>query len=207
MNLYETTGKRFLDLLVAGLGAVALAPVHAFCAIAIYVHDGRPVYFTQARAGKDGKLFQLIKFRTMAVGTHEVSGGYPTPTMVTPVGQLLRKWSLDEIPQLLNVVKGDMSLVGPRPALPDQVTRYSPSQRGRLAVRPGLTGLAQVRYRNRAPWSVRIESDIEYIAAISLWTDLQIALRSVPAVILGAGVMSGQTVEQVDDLGKGEVSR
>lgn len=205
MSIYFQGGKRVVDVLVAGVGSIVLLPVHAACAAAVVLTSGRPIYFTQARAGRDGEEFDLVKFRTMTVGTHELSGGYPTPAMVTPVGRWLRKLSLDEIPQLLNILKGDMSLVGPRPALPEQVERYTEAQRGRLAVRPGLTGLAQVRYRNNAPWSVRIESDLEYIETAGLWTDLKIVLRTVPAVLFGAGVVTGQTVDQVDDLNGEEV--
>lgn len=200
MSLYSECGKRALDLSVAGLGAIFSAPLYAACAFAIWADDGRPVHFLQQRAGKDGKEFTLIKFRTMTVGTHEISNGYPTAAMVTKVGRVLRKISLDELPQVVNIIKGDMSLIGPRPALLDQVARYTSRQRGRLRVRPGLTGLAQVRYRNSAPWSVRIESDLEYVNAVSWQADVKIALRTIPAVLFGAGVLTGQTMQEVDDL-------
>ncbi|GGK79251.1 sugar transferase [Ornithinimicrobium pekingense] len=201
MTFYSTVGKRTIDVLAASGLLILTAPVHALCAAAVRVSSGPPVYFVQERIGRDGQPFSLMKFRTMQVGTHERSGGYPTPAMVTPMGKVLRKTSLDEIPQLFNILKGDMSIVGPRPALRDQVDRYSQRQRGRLAVRPGLTGLAQVRYRNGATWSVRIESDLEYIAKLSFWRDAAITLRTVPAVLFGAGVQTGQTAEDVDDLG------
>jgi len=202
MSLYLKGGKRSLDLVISGVASLVLLPVHIACAAAVAFTSGRPIYFRQARAGRDGQEFDLVKFRTMTVGTHEISGGYPTSAMVTPVGRWLRKLSLDEIPQLLNIFKGDMSLVGPRPALTDQVQRYTARQRQRLVVRPGLTGLAQVRYRNNAPWSLRIESDLEYIEELSAWTDFKILLRTIPAVLFGAGVVTGQTVDQVDDLGR-----
>jgi lipopolysaccharide/colanic/teichoic acid biosynthesis glycosyltransferase len=121
--------------------------------------------------------------------------------MVTSVGRVLRSTSLDEIPQILNIIKGDMSVVGPRPALMEQVSRYTEKQRRRLSVRPGLTGLAQVRYRNAATWSVRIESDLEYVDNISLLNDLKLILMTIPAQLTGKGIETGQTQQQVDDLG------
>lgn len=201
MKGYALGGKRFMDVAVAILVAACTAPIHLLCAVAVVVTTGRPVYFSQERVGRGGGPFKLVKFRTMRVGSHEASGGYPTAAMVTPVGRILRKTSLDELPQLINIIKGDMSLVGPRPGLPEQAARYSERQRGRLGVRPGLTGLAQVRYRNNAPWSVRIESDLEYVGSISLWGDVKILIKSVPAVLTGGKIKIGQTSGEVDDLG------
>lgn len=201
MRIYEAGGKRLLDTSAALLMLFLSAPIHLLCAAVVRLTSGRPIYFTQERIGRDGVPFQLYKFRTMMVGAHELSGGYPTAEMATPVGKLMRRTSLDEIPQLLNILHGDMSLVGPRPALPDQVLRYSPVQRDRLSVRPGLTGLAQIRYRNSAPWSVRIESDLEYIRSITMLDDLGILARTLPALLKSGLVQIGQTVDQVDDLG------
>lgn len=206
MSFYRTRGKRMLDVAVAGLALLLTSPLHLLCALAVGATSGRPIYFTQERAGTNNVPFRLFKFRTMLIGTHEASGGYPTEAMITPVGRLMRKTSLDEVPQLMNILRGDMSIVGPRPTLPEQATRYSPRQRGRLAVRPGLTGLAQVRYRNSAPWSVRIESDLEYIEKVSFWNDLKIVAVTIPAVISGGTVKTGQTAEEVDDLGSAGTS-
>lgn len=200
MSPYERGGKRLFDVLSAALLALLTAPLHALCAFAVALTSGRPIYFAQLRAGRDGHPFRLLKFRTMDVGTHERSGGYPTAAMVTPVGRLLRKTSLDELPQLINIVKGDMSVVGPRPTLLEQAARYNEEQRDRLAVRPGLTGLAQLRYRNDAPWSVRITSDLEYARDITFWTDLKIIVKTVPSVIKGDSIAIGQTKLDVDDL-------
>lgn len=205
-DFYARRIKRPLDLVVAGTGLVVTAPLHAACALAVRLTNGSPVYFRQERAGRDGRPFHLVKFRTMKIGTHEASGGYPTPDMVTPVGRLLRKTSLDELPQLWNILRGDMSLVGPRPALLDQVERYTDEQRGRLAVRPGVTGLAQILYRNAAPWSVRIKADLEYVGSVSMVEDLRILVRTVPAVVFGVGVIVGQTAVDVDDLGRPETA-
>jgi lipopolysaccharide/colanic/teichoic acid biosynthesis glycosyltransferase len=199
-TVYARGVKRPLDL-VAGLALLALsAPLHGVCAAAVALLDGRPVYYAHERTGRHGMPFQLPKFRTMAVGTDSVSGGYPTEDMVTRSGHFLRRWSLDELPQLICVVKGDMSLVGPRPALPSQTERYSERQRRRLDIRPGLTGLAQVRFRNAAPWSVRIETDIEYSERISFRLDVRILLLTVRKVLSGSGMTVGQQSGEVDDL-------
>lgn len=201
MSLYARGGKRVFDVLAATVVALLTAPLHALVAVLVALTSGRPIYFAQVRAGLDGKAFRLMKFRTMKVGTHEKSGGYPTADMLTTVGAFLRKTSLDELPQLINIIKGDMSVVGPRPAIMDQVARYDVDQCRRLTVRPGLTGLAQVRYRNSASWSIRIRTDLEYIETISLRGDLVLILRTVPAVLLGSGVAMDQTAQAIDDLG------
>lgn len=206
MRSYERGGKRALDLVIAGVALVLTSPLHALCAVAIWVTTGRPIYFTQERIGRDGTTFRLFKFRTMLVGTHEASGGYPTEAMITPVGKVMRKTSLDEVPQLINIVRGDMSIVGPRPTLPEQTERYTDRQRGRLEVRPGLTGLAQVRYRNNAAWSVRIESDLEYVENVTWRTDIKLMFLTIPAVITGGTVRTGQTADEVDDLGTGSAT-
>jgi lipopolysaccharide/colanic/teichoic acid biosynthesis glycosyltransferase len=197
---YARGVKRGLDLVGGCVLLLATAPLHGICALAVVLDSGRPVYFHQRRTGHQGQEFWLHKLRTMTVGTDERSGGYPTADMVTGVGRFLRRWSLDELPQLINIVRGDMSFVGPRPALPDQVRRYTTRQRGRLEVRPGLTGLAQVRHRNDAPWSVRIESDLEYVDRVSLRTDLGVLCKTLPAVFSGSGQRTGQTAADVDDL-------
>jgi lipopolysaccharide/colanic/teichoic acid biosynthesis glycosyltransferase len=139
----------------------------------------------------------------MTVGTDQMFGGYPGLDQMTRIGRILRRFSLDEIPQLANVLAGDMSLVGPRPALSSQVERYTAQQRCRLAVRPGLTGLAQIRYRDDAVWSQRITSDLEYIRSMSLQLDLSILLRTVPSVLRGEGQLTWQSASDVDDLGDG----
>jgi lipopolysaccharide/colanic/teichoic acid biosynthesis glycosyltransferase len=201
-SLYLDYGKRLFDLVLTSAAFVATTPLHAACAMAIRWTSGSPVYFRQVRAGKDGIPFEIIKFRTMAPGTHELSGGYPTADMVTPIGKILRRTSLDELPQLLNVLSGRMSLVGPRPALPEQAERYDAQQWERLSVRPGVTGLAQIRYRNSAPWSVRIDADREYISRISFSLDVWLLLITIPRSLLGSQQLVGQSVDEVDDLGK-----
>lgn len=202
-RFYASGGKRVLDCGCSAFLLVATSPLHAACALSIWIKDGRPIYFSQLRAGRSGVPFKLHKLRTMRVGTESSSGNYPAPDMVTTTGKLLRRTSLDEMPQLLNILLGHMSLVGPRPALLTQVARYNSAQRGRLSVRPGLTGLAQVRYRNAARWSVRIESDLEYIRELSFTHDALLVLKTAKTVFRGAGQVVGQSLGDVDDLGPG----
>ena len=130
-SFYVARAKRVLDIAGSSILLLVSAPIQVLCAMAVAVSDGRPVYFHQSRVGQDGQIFRLHKFRTMTVGTELISGNYPTPAMVTKVGARLRRWSLDEIPQLTNILRGEMSFVGPRPALPSQVARYTAEQRGR----------------------------------------------------------------------------
>lgn len=203
-TFYVARAKRALDIAGSSILLLITAPIQALCAIAIAANDGRPVYYHQSRVGKDGKIFRIHKFRTMTVGTDLVAAGYPSPEMVTKVGRTLRRLSLDEIPQLANILRGEMSLIGPRPALPSQVERYTSEQRGRLVVRPGLTGLAQIRHRDSAPWSRRIETDLEYVRGLSLGMDLRILFRSIPAVLRAQGQLDEDTATDPDDLGTDE---
>jgi lipopolysaccharide/colanic/teichoic acid biosynthesis glycosyltransferase len=203
-SFYTARAKRVLDFAGSLILLLITAPVQVVVAAAIAADDGWPVLYHQVRVGRHGQIFKLHKFRTMTVGTHEVSGGYPTPAMITRVGGALRRLSLDEVPQLINILVGEMSFVGPRPAIPSQVERYTPQQRGRLVVRPGLTGLAQIRHRNNAPWSRRITTDLEYVRGLSARMDLRILLQTVPTALRGEGQQVGQTAAEVDDLGPAE---
>ena len=200
-SFYATKVKRALDISGSAILLLITAPIQFACAVAVVAEDGFPVLFHQSRAGKDGRNFKLHKFRTMTVGTEAIAGGYPTPAMITKVGRVLRRLSLDEIPQLMNILRGEMSFVGPRPALPSQVVRYTSQQRGRLVVRPGLTGLAQIRHRTTAPWSQRITTDLEYVRGFCLKQDLLIVVGTVPAVLFDDGQLEWQTAADVDDLG------
>ena len=202
-SFYAVRVKRALDIAGSLLLLVLTSPVLVLCAAAIAADDGRPIFFTHSRVGKDGRLFSIHKFRTMTVGTDSAFQGYPPDAAVTSAGRVLRRLSLDEFPQLINILRGEMSFVGPRPTLPSQVERYTAQQRGRLSVRPGLTGLAQIRYRDSAPWSRRITTDLEYVHAVSFKLDLLIMLRTVPAALTGEGQMGG-TQEEIDDLGGDE---
>lgn len=178
-------GKRLADLALLAVVAVPASVLGAVCALAIRVLSGRPVFFRQERVGLHGRPFQVWKFRTMTVGDNPI---YPDAAHITRVGALLRRLSLDELPQLLNVARGEMSIVGPRPTLAYQVERYDNVQRGRLSVRPGLTGLAQVSGRNRLAWSDRIEIDLDYVERNSLRLDLWILSRTLGPMLAGEGV-------------------
>jgi lipopolysaccharide/colanic/teichoic acid biosynthesis glycosyltransferase len=177
--------RRLVDVAVAGLAGVLLTPLLAVIGVLIRVRLGSPVLFKQRRSGLHGHEFSIVKFRTMRVPAYD---GEPDPARETPLGRRLRALSLDELPQLWNVLRGDMSLIGPRPTLPEQVVHYSERQRGRLAVRPGLTGLAQVSGRNHLSWPERIELDLVYLETRSLALDLWIVLRTVGALLRPQGI-------------------
>ena len=181
-------GKRVLDMSIAAVGFLPAGAMGAICAVGIRLEDGGPIFFHQMRIGLNGRPFTVWKLRTM---THKGSQNslFPDPDRITVVGAVLRRFSLDELPQLINVVRGDMSIVGPRPTLPYQVARYDDRQRGRLAVRPGITGLAQLRGRNSITWAQRIEHDLEYCERQSLWLDVKIILRTAIAVTSGRGAI------------------
>ena len=181
--------KRAVDLLLCGGALLLLSPALATIALAIKLEDGGPVFYIHPRVGKDGKLFPFFKFRTMAVGSdrqgYEIAAG---DQRITRIGQFLRRWSVDEVPQLFNVMRGEMSLIGPRPTLQYQVEQYTSRQKQRLSVRPGLTGLAQVRGRNSLTWPERIEIDLEYIENYSLWLDWQIFWRTFGVIAQEDGI-------------------
>lgn len=180
-------GKRLFDWCVVVAATPPAAAVGLVCAVAIRLTSPGPVFFRQERVGLDGRPFRVVKFRTM---TNRPGGNpiFPDASFITPMGRLLRRLSLDELPQLLNVAWGDMSIVGPRPTLAYQVERYTDRQRGRLTVRPGLTGLAQVKGRNTLAWAERIELDLDYVARQSVWLDLKIVGATAAAVLDGGGV-------------------
>ncbi len=181
--------KRAFDIVVSAIGLLALSPLLTVMALAIWAEDRGPIFYIHPRVGKDGREFPFFKFRTMAVGSdrdgYNLSAG---DARITRVGVFLRRWSLDELPQLLNVLRGEMSLIGPRPTLAYQVAEYTPRQRGRLSVRPGLTGLAQVSGRNSLTWPERIELDLQYIEGYSLALDARILLKTVKAVVYPEGI-------------------
>lgn len=182
--------KRALDLLITVPAFIVLSPL--MIAIAVWVRRDSPggALFRQARVGYAGRPFALLKFRSMVVGAERLGAGLAVTAgddRITRSGAILRRYSLDELPQLWNIIRGDMSLVGPRPTVAWQVAHYSPRQRGRLDARPGLTGLAQISGRNALPWSERIELDIEYIRTWSLRGDLTILLRTAWVVLRRAG--------------------
>ena len=180
--------NRVADVAVAGFGLVVTAPVLAVAAAAVKLADGGPVLYRQQRVGKDGVEFELLKLRTMVVGAEKIGAGAAVnerDPRITRPGVLLRRLSVDELPQLWNVIRGDMSVIGPRPTLAYQVERYTPRQRRRLEVKPGLTGWAQIHGRARLPWAERIELDVWYVEHRSPLVDLKILLRTPLALVSG----------------------
>jgi len=180
--------NRAADVAVAGLGLALAGPFLAAAALAIKLDDGGPVLFRQTRVGKDGKDFELVKLRSMSVGAEHLGAGFAVDqgdARITRVGRALRRLSVDELPQLWNVLRGDMSVIGPRPTLRYQVDRYTDRQRRRLEVRPGLTGLAQVNGRATLAWDDRIELDVWYVDNRSPLVDLKILLRTPLALFSG----------------------
>lgn len=204
---FYPTAKRALDLTISVLFLIAFAPVWLVIAAALKMDSRGPVLFRQARVGRNGETFMVYKFRSMHVNNDDaahrkfVEAFMAAPSnsdgssyfkikndpRVTRVGRILRKTSLDEIPQILNVLKGEMSIVGPRPALPWEVAQYEPWQRERLYALPGITGTWQVEGRSRVSFDEMMRMDISYVRAPSMWGDISLILRTVPAVLLGTG--------------------
>jgi lipopolysaccharide/colanic/teichoic acid biosynthesis glycosyltransferase len=189
-------GKRALDVAVAGGVLVLAAPVLGIAALLIRLEThGHPIY-RQRRVGLGGEPFDLYKLRTMVSGAERMGAGLAVDAgdaRITQLGGLLRRTSMDELPNLVNVLRGDMSIVGPRPTVQVQVDRYTERQRGRLSVRPGLTGWAQVNGRASLPWHERIELDLWYVEHASLRLDVQILLRTARMVLGGHGLYRGET--------------
>jgi lipopolysaccharide/colanic/teichoic acid biosynthesis glycosyltransferase len=186
--------KRAIDAVGAAVGLVVSSPLLGLASLAIKAEDGGPVIYRQRRVGLNGADFDLLKLRTMVVGAERQGAGWAVNTgdpRITRVGRVLRRLSLDELPQLWNVLRGEMSLVGPRPTLRYQVEQYTPRQRRRLEVKPGMTGWAQVQGRARLPWDERIELDVWYVEHQSLWLDLKIL--ALTPLALFAGTYKGET--------------
>lgn len=181
-------GKRVFDLVAALLAALVLAPVIVAAALVVRLTLGSPILFRQARPGRDGRSFTIYKFRTMRQAHDAAGRPLPDAERLTRVGRILRKWSLDELPELYNVVRGDMSLVGPRPLLEEYLPLYTPRQAGRHEVRPGVTGWAQVNGRNRIGWAEQLELDLWYVGHLSPRLDLSILLRTAVRVFRGRDV-------------------
>ena len=195
--------KYGLDRVGAIILIPLLSPLLAVIALAIVLDDGRPIFHRQQRPGLGGRPFLVWKFRTMLTHADQflddrgrVVGG----NRITRVGRVLRRLSLDELPQLFNIALGEMSFIGPRPAALEHLARYTPAQLGRFAMRPGVTGLAQVNGRNTLKWSERIAYDLEYIARYSPWLDFRILLRTCRVVTLGDGLVMDRNPQEVDDL-------
>jgi lipopolysaccharide/colanic/teichoic acid biosynthesis glycosyltransferase len=179
-------GKRVVDLVLVAIVALPAFLIGLLAALAIRLTSRGPVLFRQERVGLGGQRFELVKFRTMVVGDNPI---FPNTAHITRVGRFLRRLSFDEIPQLWNIIRGEMSVIGPRPTLAYQVERYDERQRRRLEVRPGVAGWAQLKGRNEIMWADRIELDLEYIDHLqSPLTDIKILFRSMVAALRGGGV-------------------
>lgn len=180
--------KHLADRSVAAIALTALSPLILIVAILIRTNLGSPIFFTQLRPGKDGRIFAFYKFRTMTDKKDRNGKLLPDSDRMTVFGSLIRKTSLDELPQLLNVLKGDMSIVGPRPLMVHYLDFYSPEQSRRHEVLPGITGLAQTSGRNTIDWDTRLKLDVSYVDNWSLWSDLKILLATVEKVIKRDGI-------------------
>ena len=193
--------KRFFDFSVALVSLIILLPLMLVICALVAVTMGRPVIFRQKRPGLHGRIFTLYKFRTMKNDRDGSGRLLPDEERLTPAGRFLRSSSLDELPELINVLFGQMSLVGPRPLLPEYLDIYTPEQARRHGVRPGLTGIAQINGRQTIKFSKRLQYDVWYVDHWSLWLDFKTIVLTLPAVFCKTGVILGQEVTEVDDLG------
>ena len=185
---FQHVVKRAIDIVCSGIGLIVLSPILIIAAILIRKNLGSPIFFTQDRIGKDGKVFKMIKFRTMLDATDKYGNQLPDEERLTPFGKLLRSTSIDELPELVNVFLGDMSLVGPRPLLVEYKDLYSTEQWRRHEVRPGITGWAQVNGRNSISWAERFKLDVCYIDNYNLILDIKILFMTVLKVIKKDGI-------------------
>lgn len=191
---YEAFFKRPLDVLLAGSAMILLSPIMGITALLVKVNLGSPVLFTQQRPGQNEKIFKIYKFRTMTDKKDENGELLSDEERLTKFGQLLRSTSLDELPELFNILKGDMSIVGPRPLLVEYLERYNEEQKHRHDVRPGLTGYAQVSGRNSLSWDEKFKDDLSYIEKISFINDLKIILQTIRIVLTKSGIHSETSV-------------
>ena len=196
--MYEKVLKRIFDCLLSGIALIVLSPIILVTAILVRIKLGTPVIFKQERPGKDEKLFKLFKFRSMT-DERDVNGNLlPDEKRLPRFGRILRTTSLDELPELINIFNGDMSIVGPRPLLVRYLPYYKPEERIRHSVRPGLTGLAQVNGRNNLDWDARIGLDVQYVQNITFLGDVKIILQTVGKVLKRSDIASGEQLVMQD---------
>lgn len=196
--MYANFFKRVLDFILSLCAILVLSPVLLILTVVGAVKMKGNPFFTQLRPGKNEKIFKLIKFRTMTCETDENGNLLPDEVRLTKYGKMLRSTSLDELPELINILCGDMAIVGPRPLLVQYLPLYSEEQRKRHSVRPGLTGLAQVNGRNSISWTERFKYDVAYVENISLWNDIKILFATVKKVLIRDGI-SSETSETMED--------
>lgn len=180
--------KRLIDIVISLIALIILSPIFILIAYKVSKNLGSPIFFLQERPGKNGKIFKMIKFRSMKDGVDKDGNILPDEERITPFGQKLRSTTLDEMPQLINVLKGDMSIVGPRPQLTDFMQHYTSRQMRRHEVRPGMTGLAQVSGRNNLSWEEKFELDVEYVENHNIWLDFKIMFKTVLVILKKEGI-------------------
>lgn len=196
--MYKYFFKRLIDFLLAFSGLIILSPIFVIITIGLFIANRGKPFFVQIRPGKDEKLFKIIKFKTMNDDKDSHGELLPDAKRLTIIGRFVRKTSIDEIPQLINVLKGDMSLIGPRPLLVSYLPFYKEKERVRHSVRPGITGLAQVNGRNTVSWNNRLAFDVEYVKNISFKNDIFIVLNSIKVVLFSKGVSVDSTILMKD---------
>jgi lipopolysaccharide/colanic/teichoic acid biosynthesis glycosyltransferase len=204
MRELQLFAKRIMDVVLAIFSLIIVAPLLSVSAVAIKLGSPGPVFFRLRVAGLGGEGFDQWKLRTMVNGAREGGDRFETSSSdprITRVGHFLRRWSIDELPQLWNVLRGEMSIVGPRPAFFEIASKYSAEQARRLTMRPGLTGLAQVQGRNLLTWAERVELDIFYVEHYSLWLDCEVMARTIPVLFRSEGVYGKDGRVRVQDLG------
>lgn len=201
--MYRLFIKRFLDFILSLIAIIILSPIYIIVAILVRIKLGSPVIFTQQRPGKDEKIFKMYKFRTMTDERDEEGNLLPDEVRLTSFGKTLRSTSLDELPELFNILKGDMSIVGPRPLLVQYLPLYSDYQKHRHDVRPGLTGLAQASGRNALSWEDKFKLDVEYTQKYSFLFDVKIIFMTIKSVLQKEGISSGNSVTMEEFKGNG----
>ena len=205
--------KRLIDFLIALIALVILSPIFIIVLFKVRKNLGSPVFFYQERPGKNAKIFKMIKFRSMLDAVDKYGNPLPDDQRITPFGHKLRSTSLDEMPQLINVLKGDMSIVGPRPQMKDFLEHYTSEQMRRHEVKPGMTGLAQVSGRNNLSWEEKFNLDVEYVNKRSIWLDFKIMCKTVKVMVnkeginapdqeVGAARFSNQEITETDTVSK-----
>ncbi|MEO2190211.1 sugar transferase [[Clostridium] innocuum] len=202
--MYRLFFKRFLDFTLSLIAIILLSPIYLIVAILVRVKLGSPVIFKQERPGKDEKIFKMYKFRSMTSETDEEGNLLPDEVRLTPFGKKLRATSLDEIPELFNILKGDMSIVGPRPLLVEYLPYYKNEEKHRHDVRPGLTGWAQINGRNATSWEERFRKDLQYVEKMTLTFDLKIILKTIKKVVKKSDILIGSEIPagRLDDYRK-----
>lgn len=209
----RVTMKRLVDIFIASIALIILLPIFILVAYKVRRNLGSPIFFYQERPGKDAKVFKMIKFRSMLDAIDKDGNPLPDEQRITSFGKKLRSTTLDEMPQLINVLKGDMSIVGPRPQMKDFLEHYTPEQMRRHEVCPGMTGLAQVSGRNHLSWEEKFELDVKYVDSYTIWLDFKIMLKTfivmlkkeginAPDQAVGAARFSSQNVSEADSVSK-----